>query len=151
MRRGATIAAVILMGTAAGAPKPPPAKEKADDLRGTWVVERFELDGELVDREFIEGKLKLVFTADKFWTHVDDPDNDAVSYTLDPAHTPKRIDIRYEKDGKPVSRPGIYVLDGDTLKVCYADTQRPAKFATKERSGDRQKLFVLKRVEEKKE
>src|SRR5262245_8581705 len=151
MRSGLAIAVAVLLGTAAGAPKPPPAKAKADDLRGTWVVERFERDGERVDREFIEGKLKLVFTADQFWTDVDDPDKDAVSYTLDPGHTPKRIDIRYEKDGKPVTRPGIYTLDGDTLKICYADTKRPAEFATKEQSGDRQKLFVLKRVGEKKE
>jgi uncharacterized protein (TIGR03067 family) len=151
MQNGLAIAVAFLVGTVSGVPKSAPAKESADDLRGTWVVERFEQDGERADREFIEGKLKFVFTADKFWTDVDDPDKDAVSYTLDPSHTPNRIDIQYEKDGRPVTRPGIYVLEGDTFKICYADTKRPAEFATKKESGDRQKLYVLKRVEQKKE
>jgi uncharacterized protein (TIGR03067 family) len=145
MRSGLAIAVAVLLGMASGAQRLPAGEEQPDDLRGTWLVQRFEENGELVDREFIEGKLKLVFTADKFWTHVDDPDKDAVSYTLDPAHSPKRIDIRYEKDGKPVTRPGIYALEGDTLKICYADKERPKEFATKKATDDRQKLFVLKR------
>jgi len=135
----------FLLGAAAGAPKPPPPKVKADDLRGIWVVERCEIDGDTPDRKFIEGQLKFEFSADKFWTHLDDPDADAVSYTLDPVHTPKRIEVRYEKDGKPVTRAGIYELDGDTLKICYADKERPKEFATKKVAGDKQRLFVLKR------
>jgi uncharacterized protein (TIGR03067 family) len=67
------------------------------------------------------------------------------SLTMDPAKTPKTIDIHVEKAkgeltqyiGK--SSKAIYEENGDTLKACWtlfmSDRERPTEFSTKTNSG----------------
>ena len=85
----------------------PPAS--VDDLKHTLLVvagDRFTLKG----KEFtIAGKL-----------------------TIDPAKTPKTIDVVLDgKEGeKPVKLLGIYRIDGETRRSCFAmpEKERPAAF-----------------------
>ena len=39
---------------------------------------------------------------------------------------------------------GIYLLDGDNLKICFSGSKRPTEFVTKPKSGTA--LIVLKRL-----
>ncbi len=68
-------------------------------------------------------------------------------YTIDTAKKPKTIDFDLQ-DGpnKGKKQLGIYELDGDDFKVCYAAVglPRPDDFTSKERSG--RTLGVWKRV-----
>jgi uncharacterized protein (TIGR03067 family) len=60
------------------------------------------------------------------------------SYTLDPSKNPKTIDMKLTKspDKKDLGKVqlGIYVLEGDQLKICASEKKRPAKFAADEAS-----------------
>jgi uncharacterized protein (TIGR03067 family) len=68
---------------------------------------------------------------------------ETMTFKLDPTQKPKTIDLTHA--GEKKSR-GIYRLEGDRLKICYAVNakKRPAEFQTK--VGAQQFLFVLKRV-----
>ena len=66
---------------------------------------------------------------------------------LDAAKTPRQIDaIAADGDTKGKAMKGIYVREGETFKVCFAqpDKERPTEFKTKADSG--QMLFSYKRV-----
>jgi len=67
-------------------------------------------------------------------------------FTIDPAKNPKQID--YAMTGGPTTgktQLGIYELEGDTVKFCFAapGKDRPPDFTTKE--GSSRTLSVWKR------
>jgi uncharacterized protein (TIGR03067 family) len=75
-------------------------------------------------------------------------------YRLDPTKAPKWIDMTGKKDGKDHAVPGLYALDGDTLRLCFrtdykkdgkpADSpQRPTKLDGS--AGSEQVLMILQR------
>jgi uncharacterized protein (TIGR03067 family) len=72
-------------------------------------------------------------------------------YTLDPGKKPKAIDLvdLGRKDGKP--SPGIYLLDGDDLKLCWDanGNSRPSEFTKVGKGGQDLRLLVLKREKKK--
>lgn len=58
--------------------------------------------------------------------------------TLDPTRTPKAMNT-WDVDGatKDKTYPGIYEIDGDTMRVCFAHPgdDRPAEFSTTRGTG----------------
>src|SRR5437763_8723756 len=59
-------------------------------------------------------------------------------FTIDPSQKPKTIDYAVtEGTNKGKTQLGIYEIDGDTLKFCFAapEKPRPAEFASKADSG----------------
>ena len=54
------------------------------------------------------------------------------TYSLQPTANPKTFDFK----GPETALQGIYDLQGDNLKVCFAATERPAAFATGGTSQD---------------
>lgn len=64
------------------------------------------------------------------------------SYTIDPTKSPKQIDLVETADGKKFNCPGIYEIDGDTLKLAIANAPhgRPRAF-----DGKHSVLLILKR------
>jgi uncharacterized protein (TIGR03067 family) len=121
--------------------------QKADlaSLQGEWSMTTGALDGadlpEAMARQF-----KRVCQADEVTVTNGSQVVMKAKITLDPTKTPKTID--YEVlDGptKGKKHLGIYELDGDTFKSCFAapDTERPTEFSTK--TGDRRAYSIWKR------
>jgi uncharacterized protein (TIGR03067 family) len=106
-------------------------KQEKKCLIGVWKLVSSEGEGKKVPEEIL--KLEIVR-----WTITDSTivwtvgkDNEGADrYTLDPTTNPKAIDLT-DKDGHHA--PGIYALNGDTLKVCIDEgsEERPKLFATK--------------------
>jgi RNA polymerase sigma factor (sigma-70 family) len=126
-----------------------PKKDK-ELLQGRWIVSSAEhngqADGDLKDA-------KLIFAVDRFHLVVNDEEKFKVNpasstfglhvgtFKLDPGKDPKEIDLA---QGETVVVPGIYSLDGDTLKVCVKrGAERPTGFNATEGAGTT--LLVLKR------
>ena len=118
------------------------AKEK-DKFKGTWVVVSAERQGEKSPAEKLK-KLKVIFRSDKVIVTDGDRDDQA-TYSLDPGKKPSAIDFVSVKEKKVVL--GIYLLQGDTLKICYDPhekaTGRPEEFTST--GGKGRVLMVLKR------
>ena len=93
------------------------------------------------DDEVKAKNFEMVFAGDKVTVPRKDG-SEEVGYKLDPNKKPKHIDLLIE-EGKTAK--GIYLLDGDTLKLCFDKDygDRPAEFDAKE--GTKRILMVLKR------
>src|SRR5262249_55473856 len=125
-------------------PKAADPRADKDAILGTWVVERVEVNGKDVSDTDEGKKIKgavLTVTADEM-TMEGAGKKDTQKYRLDPAATPKALDL---SDGADTVE-GVYSLDGDTLKVCSPMTKdgpRPTEVASKE--GSNTSLMVMKR------
>jgi uncharacterized protein (TIGR03067 family) len=110
------------------------------NLQGTWVVVSASAGGKPEDE--IKGD-KLTFKDNTITVKTKNKEERG-TFKLDPAKKPAEIDITEEGKDKPM--PGIYVLEGDTLKLCIVPTagmKRPTEFASKE--GTEQMVIELKR------
>jgi uncharacterized protein (TIGR03067 family) len=133
MRIRLTVLAAVALCLAADSPKEA-AKKDQKKLQGVWVLASGERDGEQMPEEVVKS-LKRTMAVDKFTITRDDKAVAKGTFTLDPSKKPKAIDIKLEGTDQPVH--GIYELDGDTFKLCYAapGEERPKKFTTKAGSG----------------
>ena len=124
----------LVIGTAALAADPAVEAERKK-LEGTWVIDAALLAGRDHIEDF-EG-MKLVLKGDEFVIEFAE-NSDKGTYTIDPAKSPKWIDIKTKMDGpfKGRTLPGIYTLEGDTLTVCCNSEKmdRPKDFAAKEKT-----------------
>jgi len=121
--------------------------QKPDKIDGTYRIVRGREEGKQVPKERVQDST-VVITKD----HIRITDKDhhqtwLMRYTLNPGVSPKAITMTIvEGEGKGTTAEGIYQLEGDTLRLCYAlpGHPRPKVFAT--RSGERELLFIMKRV-----
>src|SRR5262245_41003551 len=87
-------------------------------LVGTWQVTSVEANGQKFPDEAIKD-FQLIFTPDSLTRKKGGKSESGSGYRLDPSKSPKWIDMTGKTDGKDVSIPALYELDGDTLKVCF--------------------------------
>jgi uncharacterized protein (TIGR03067 family) len=112
-----------------------------DKLQGSWAIVSVEQQGtEVPEEEVKEKNAEMVFSGDNVTVPTKGGSKEA-EFKLNPCKKPKEIDLAVE--GKTLM--GIYLLEGDTLKLCVqkdADGERPTKFATE---GTMNIQFGLKR------
>jgi len=118
-------------------------------LQGAWKVVAAENKGEKVPAEDIKD-LYLIFKGDAIYSRQDNKNTEIFSYLLDPSKKPKEIDLTL-KVGPQKGRTerGIYLLDGDSLKICIQsnkDAARPRDFSSP--AGSQISLTVLQRSKE---
>ena len=119
---------------------PAPRKAALDDLKklqGTWQCFAMEREGDPVPPEGLKGST-ATYEDDRITLTRDGEVFRRGIVTLDPSKSPKRVntwDLNGPYEDQTV--PGIYELDGDTLKVCFSrpGSERPTAFTTKEGSG----------------
>ena len=126
-RHPCLLALLLLAAPLAAAPVPKALKQAKPTLDGTWEVVEVHSDGvksenPVVAKWVIDGEsLTLLRRDDKRL-----PARVVTSYSLvkpDKADSPAALDyvISYANAGRPNrTLPGVFELDGDTLKVCYA-------------------------------
>ena len=117
------------------------APKDAEKIQGSWKVISAEDSGRKAPEETLRN-LKWAVTRDTI-TYKVGGKTTRWTYRLDPGRKPKWIDLT-EGDR---TRPAIYDLDGDTLKVCFAEgtqKERPTAFESKPNSVN-DVLLVLKR------
>lgn len=140
MRRRVLLTLVV--GLLVAADEKDDIKAEKDKLKGDWTLTSLQADG----KDAKEEAATFTFAADQLTVAFKDS-KQAAAYRIDPAAQPKAIDITPDEGpDKGKTLKGIYVLDGDTLKICAAaspDKDRPKDFAAKKDSGNL--LMVLKR------
>ena len=135
-----TVVVCLLAPLAAASTTRPATAPRGGDatgVRGSWTCVSAVVDGKPLPEKTVR-KLKLVLTADRYKTERGDEVLFDSTYRLDPGHKPARIDmIGTEGDAAGKPAPGIYALDGDTLKICYTmpGGKRPERFESAAGSG----------------
>jgi uncharacterized protein (TIGR03067 family) len=122
-------------------------KGATDDLKkiqGSWsVVAEFGKTKNV-------GNRKWIFNGNKYLVKEDGKITEEGTFTLDASTKPARIDLQIfkTKEGPKVKgkfidkgkfQQGIYLLEGDTLKVCFTipgKQTRPTSFSTKAKETD---------------
>jgi uncharacterized protein (TIGR03067 family) len=138
---GLTTAAISL----ARAADDPAVKKDMAGLQGEWSMVSGSADGQPMPDQMLK-QSKRVCKGDETTTTVAGKLFMKAKFTIDPSKKPKTIDYEMT-DGftKGKRQLGIYELDGDTFKSCFAGPgiERPIDFTSQ--PGDRRTLSVWKR------
>ena len=117
------------------------------NIQGTWKVTYVEDSGRVGQIQQPDGQeidTQFVFDGSKLTMVMNGQSNEA-NFSLAPRTTPKWINITQGDRTKP----GIYELEGDTLRICLSEgnDQRPTAFDSQPDSPN-DLIFLLKRVQE---
>jgi uncharacterized protein (TIGR03067 family) len=118
------------------------ADDKADmkAISGTWVAEKFEIEGSDMTDKFKE--LNLVMEDGKYTVTIGEQ-KDVGTVTIDSSKTPKAMDVvGTEGPNKGKKYLCIYELKDGKLTVCYStdEKNRPTKF---ESAKDSKTMLVV--------
>src|SRR5258706_15982605 len=114
-------------------------------LQGEWSMVSGSADGQPMPDD-MRKQMKRVCKGDETTTTMAGKVFIKAKITIDPSKKPKTIDYQMtEGFTKGKTQLGIYEVDGDTFKSCFAkpDAERPADFTSK--PGDGHTLSVWKR------
>jgi uncharacterized protein (TIGR03067 family) len=128
---------VLLAGVLVAADAKDDAKKEMEKLQGTWVMVSSERNGEALPDNQIKA-FKRTIKGDEFTVARDAETVAKGTFTVDPSKSPKTIDVTItEGDNKDKKMLGIYEIDGDNHKVCYAPfgKDRPKEFSSKGEEG----------------
>jgi len=143
MRQTGTLVAVLLLAGAVAAQDG--NKKEISLLDGEWSMVSGQADGRDMPKEFVntgkrvakDGEVTIMIAGQVFFK---------AKFTIDATKKPKTIDyVMTEGFTKGKTQLGIYELDGDTVKFCFAapDKERPTDFTAKE--GSQRTFSVWKR------
>ena len=143
---GVACAAIMLTAVAVAADATADAvKKDLDQLQGEWSMTSGTLDGLPIPDEMRAG-FKRVCQGDELTVTNGDQLIMKAKIAIDPSKTPKTINYDV-LDGptKGKKHLGIYELDGNTMKSCFAapGEERPPEFTTKQ--GDKRTLSTWHR------
>src|SRR3954471_16806114 len=113
------------------------ADSDLDKLQGTWQLVAMEVEGHEAPADELKDR-NAVYEGDRLSLRAGETVRRRGIVTLEPGRSPKAMNT-WDQDGPYADQtvPGIYELDGDTLKVCFArpGEERPKEFSTKSGSG----------------
>jgi uncharacterized protein (TIGR03067 family) len=147
MKRFVAIVAVLLAVSATRG-QDDVAKKDLKAMEGTWAVTVHEVSGmKISEEDNKKADAKLIVKDGKYTVFFGGMQIATGTIKLDTSKKPKQLDAIAE-DGptKGMAMPGIYQIEGETMKVCFAQPgkDRPTEFTTKEGSG--QMLLSYKRA-----
>jgi uncharacterized protein (TIGR03067 family) len=129
----------------AGPSKQDLVKKDKDGIQGTWKLIGLEADGQQAPAEIV-ATLKLVFKEDMLAFTPGEPGFTNYKFKLDPTTKPASITlIHAHGTHQGEAEMGIYLLDGDHLKICVGAAGKvPKEFTTRAKSG--QGMYSLERM-----
>ncbi len=142
--------AVVLVLSSARAADDDLVKKEMASLQGEWKMVSGVADGFAMPDSMV-ATCKRICKGDEATTTIGKRVIMKAKITIDPTASPKTIDYQViDGPTKGEKHLGIYSLEGDTLKSCFAapDSPRPKEFASKE--GDQLTYSVFKRNDAKK-
>ena len=135
MRLHAMMAIAAGLFIAADAPKDPSAKSDLDRLQGTWTLVSAVWDGKPLDEDEAK-RITIVFEGDRFRfpREAAEATSQRGTIKIDATKRPRQMDAT-----SPMGKvtPGIYEVEGDDYRVCFASPgkERPLAFGSKPGSG----------------
>jgi len=122
-----------------------PDKQTAE-LEGEWSMVSGEIEGQALPEAFVKTGKRIV-KGNQTTVTISGQIFMKATFTVDASKKPKTIDFMMtDGPSKGAKQQGIYELDGDTLRSCFASPgkDRPTDFRTK--AGDGRTASVWKRI-----
>jgi uncharacterized protein (TIGR03067 family) len=123
-------------------------KKDLAQLQGEWVMVSGSADGRPMPEEMLK-QMKRVCKGDEITVMMGDQLFIKAKITIDPSKKPKTIDYQMlEGSTKGKKQLGIYELEGDKFKSCFAapGAERPTDFTGQ--PGDQRTVSLWKRQKE---
>jgi uncharacterized protein (TIGR03067 family) len=122
------------------------ARSDAEAIKGQWLMSKAIVSG--VPNLVQAGRIRYFFDTTSYIKSNDDKVIVEGEFTIDPAKSPKTIDLVSGPVESPLRWQGIYEIEGDVLRMAFSGQSdvRPASFERKH--GASGHLFVLKRVKD---
>jgi uncharacterized protein (TIGR03067 family) len=135
----------MLVGSlsAIGASGQEKGKTDQDKIQGTWTFVTVEKGG-VESTNDIPKDAKVIFTTDKVKIQAEGKEME-IGYKLDPSKKPGHIDLTINEGGKDAVLKGVYKLEGDTLKVCFAGPGEKRPTELRSELGSSEMYVVMKR------
>jgi uncharacterized protein (TIGR03067 family) len=143
MRKIVSVFTVLVLGSVGGAQDA--TKKEMTQLEGEWSMVSGEANGFSMPKETADNGKRLAKDGETTIT-IGGKVYFKAKISIDPTKKPKAIDYTMtEGPTKGKTHLGIYELDGDTVKFCFAapGKDRPTEFTAKE--GSERVLSVWKR------
>jgi uncharacterized protein (TIGR03067 family) len=129
------VAAISLEAT--GQTKPDPNKVDLDRMQGDWSAVEYVVDGQALPNDDAQSYFRTV-NGDQYIVYHFDKALGKGTFKIDASKRPKAIDA-WPANAKDKTSPmlGIYEVEGDKYKACFArpGSPRPTEFTSKEGSG----------------
>jgi uncharacterized protein (TIGR03067 family) len=122
------------------------AKKQLEKLQGAWTSVSYEIGGIAIEDDDLKAVVTTITIKGAAFEWKAEDGNDQGTLKIDATKDPKQIDFVSEQESgvKIPTWSGIYVVEGDTLKLCIGPGagQRPKDFSTKNAT---QGVFTLNR------
>lgn len=139
----ATVMVTAIAWPATAAPVPKKLKDEVA-IRGVWRLEKVDLGGATTPLDDKSPRTTFTFEDGKLKAEQGDNPPKHGHYKLDPAARTIDFDL-----GKR-TYPGLYTIDGDTLRIALSKSDRAARPATMNADGKTVAVYVYKRVKDAK-
>ncbi len=122
-----------------------PSEREAYQLAGTWNCGSAIVDGKALSEETTK-QLRLTLTGNRYKTEKKDEVLFDSTYTTDSSTNPKQINmVGTEGDLTGKEAQGIYLVQGDTLRICYTMPGKPRPTVFESQAGSGAYLMVWTR------
>ena len=147
------ILAVLLIGGITIAADDAESRKLLQNLEGSYKVTAVEKAGEAPPKEFLETLDKVTIKGNKFaitFKGGGKAEEKSATISVDATKKPAAIDLKAD-DGEKRDQTmmGIVQIDGNTVKICWADDKnagRPSKFETSK--DNKQFMITLTKAKE---
>jgi uncharacterized protein (TIGR03067 family) len=115
---------------ASGGPVPDAAKKELEQFQGSWKAVATHADGRQATDDEVQST-RLIVEGCKFTLTIKQSSISG-TFTVNPAKTPRTIDVQLtSNEGRQVKFLGIYQIQGDKRKSCFAlpGKERPTSFS----------------------
>ena len=138
-----TLVVFLSIGLLMAADSKEDAKKELDKLKGNWEVVSI-LRGGMANPYAKDDK--MIIDGDKVTVKRKNGGDQTGIIKIDPSKKPKTMDL-IPGDGpkKDMPHPGIYLLEGDSLKICFVQPESPRPTAFESKEGSETMLITLKR------
>jgi uncharacterized protein (TIGR03067 family) len=145
------IIAIFLLGGIVFAADDADSKKLLQNLEGSYKITAVEKGGEAPPKEFLEKLDKVSVKGNKFSISFKEggkAEEKSAAISVDATKKPATIDLKAD-DGDRREMVGIVEIDGNTVKICWADdpkAARPTKFETNKEN--KQFMITLMRTKD---
>jgi uncharacterized protein (TIGR03067 family) len=134
--RPALVLLMTLGFLAAEPAKEDPGRKDLEKMQGDWASVSMTKDGFQLEADDAQAYFRTV-KGDQFTVFRYEKPVSKGTFKLDATKKPKEMDVQVAAGGKSLSVLGLYEVEGDTLRLCFAapGKDRPKAFEAKEGSG----------------